>query len=38
MEEAVAHANPKRPENAMIDGIRRQPIGKSTVKFPTEVK
>ncbi len=35
---AVAPANENRPENAINDGIKRQPKGRSTVKLPTEVK
>ena len=35
---AVAHANEKSPEKAMIDGVRLQPSGKTAVKFPTDVK
>lgn len=38
MDDAVAQANENKPENAMIDGIRRQPTGKPKLKFPTVVK
>jgi hypothetical protein len=38
IEDAVGHAKEKRPENAIIDEMRRQPLGRLTVKLPTDVK